>query len=464
MSNAKKRKSKKALSADSQRRSADSVYVARGRLSSLRLYILISLLVGVLAIGWFTSAPSRWLSSLAQNSLKRYDIDAAESWLNLADRRLPDHAERELLHARVARKNSNYEAMLKHLSRAKALGGDAKRIQIEEALGAAQSGALELVEPQLFQWIQAGVGDIDEISDAYANGLAAKSQFAKLTEVLEAWQRDFPNDPRPDYRRGRMREYFQEWGKAAEFYRSSLARYPTYYPSRYRLGRVLMLERKLDEAIAQFEECLSMRRPEAAKTSLAICYRTNAQAEKAKVLLEQVMAAGLQAIEKSYQSLDESPEYFEAASTLGDLESEGGNYAAAEKWLRMAVDENGRDLTSRYSLAVTLREQGRLEEAQREFDFVAASRKALEQVNPLRNQIAENPTDPKPRLELGELMIKHESERNGKFWIQSIFAIDPNYKPAHEALARYYREQSRVDSNWKALADYHENAANQSTP
>ena len=175
--------------------------------------------------------------------------------------------------------------------------------------------------------------------------------------------------------------------------------------------------------------------------------------------MQQVLAKSIDEIEKSYRAVEEVHEYFEAASSFGDLESEAGNLEAAEKWLRAAIEKNDRDLQSRYSLAVTLRQMGRTEEAEKEFEAVAATRKMLEQVNPLRNRIGENPTDPAPRVELGELLLLHESERSGQFWIKSAFAIDPSYRRAHEAMGRYYRKKSASDAKFAELAKYHEQAA-----
>lgn len=463
MSKAVRRK-KKIQSAGTDEASADFVNEHGKKPFPTRFYILLALLVGFLAIAWFAGAPNRLLNSFSRAALSKYDLEGAENWLIFAANFLPDNTDRELLLARIARKKSDYADLDKHLSRAIALGANKLDVQIEEAMAAAQSGALELVELQLCKWLESGIGEVDELSDAYANGLAANSRFENLNQVLDAWQKDYPADPRPDYRRARMREYFQDWASAEALYRKSLSRNPKYYPSRYRLGRVLILERKMEDARDQFELCAEMSRPEAAKTSLAFCYRSLGQSEEAKELLEEVMQSSPEEIDESYDILEESPEYFEAASALGDLESEGENYVAAEKWLLLALSKNDRDLQSRYSLAVTLRQLGRVDEAQKQFDLVSESRKALEQVNPLRNQIFENPKDPGLRLKLGELLLKYESERSGRFWINSVFSIDPSYRPAHEALAKYYRERSGGDSKIKALADYHAKAAGLVTP
>lgn len=459
MTKASKQRKNKPSSADTSRASADFVEAENNRPNSKRLLVLFGVLVLMLAVGWFVGAPGRLILSFARTSLSKFDIEGAERWLQFADAYFPNDAERELLWARIYRKKADFPSMDRHLSKANLLGGDKTAIQMEEAMAAAQAGSLELVEVQLFKWLEAGIGDIDELSDAYANGLASHSRFENLNQVLDAWQMDYPNDPRPDYRRARVHEYYQGWEQADASYRKSLQRNSGFYPSRYRLGRVLMLQRKMEEAREQFEFCSDMSRPEAPMTSMAICYRSLGDADKAKALLEEVLKSTPEEIAESYDSLEESPEYFEAASNLGDLEAEVGNHDAAEKWLRMAIVKNSRDLQSRYSLAVNLRELGRIEEAQKEFDFVSESRKALEQVNPLRNQIVENPQDPALRVKLGEVLLKYESERNGRFWINSAFSIDPNYRPAHEALAKHYAELGQKDSNMRALAEYHAKAA-----
>lgn len=455
---------KKNQSADFSPESADFVKVEPKQSKRIRMLVLLGVLLAVICVGVFVGAPSRLLNSLARTALAKFDFDRAEGWLKFANHYLPKDAERELLWARIARKRSDYVSMDRHLSKAHLLGGDTMSIQMEEAMAAAQGGALELVEVQLNKWLEAGVGDTDEISDAYANGLAANSRFENLYQVLDAWQADFPEDPRPNYRRGRILEYQQGWEEAEGEYKKSLERNPGFFPSRYRLGRVLMLQRKMEEAREQFEICLDMSRPEAAKTSLAICYRSLVMTEKARELLIDVLQSDEEEIEQSYKSLEETMEFFEAASQLGDMESEAGNNESAEKWLRMALKRNRRDWQSRFSLAVTLRQMGRMEEAQIEFDAVAKGRKALEEVNPLRYQITENPKDPALRVRLGEILLNYEAEKNGLFWINSAFSVEPGYRPAHAALAKYYADKAVSDSMFQNLAAFHANAAQEPRP
>lgn len=446
---------KRTYSADTSKVSAESLKGSNKKRMYLLMVVALVLFVTALVVG----APSKLVHSFARSSLASFDTGQAELWLQFSQKWLPNSAERELIAARIARRNGDFDLMMGRLETARRLGALTLSLQIEEAMAAAQSGAVDLVEPQLYRWLENGQGEADEISDAYCNGLAANSRFDRMKEVLEAWQKDYPNDPRPDYRRGRMYEFLQQWDEATKFYLLSLAKNQNFFPARYRLGRIYLLEKKLEEAVSQFERCLEMSQPEVAKTSLAICYRGLGQPDQAKGILRDVLGGKLNKIERSYRSVEEQMVYFEAAANLGDLEAEAGNLAEAERWLLQALKYNDRDLQSRYSWALVLRQQGQTEKAESELSRVTASRKALEQVIPLRGRIEQAPNDPELRLQLGELLLEHESPRNGLFWIKSVFAIDPRYRPAHQALAKYYLKEVPNDPTAQELALYHSKMA-----
>lgn len=427
--------------------------------SKSNVWLLLCGLASLLLIAYLLNAPALLLNLLARQSLSRLDYIAAENWIKRAKSLGRDNAESEMISARIARHQGMLDQMGNHLSKATRLGADPQVVKMEEAMALAQTGKLDVVEADLFQWLSTGVGDADEMSDAYANGLAANSRFDNANEVLDAWRRDFPKDPRPDYRLGRLKEHAQSWEEAADAYRNSLNKKNDYYPSRFRLGRVYFTGRKIDEAKLAFEQCLDMPFPEAAKIQLAFCYRSLGESDRAREMLYEVLQQSYETILKSYYFVEESPEHFEAAATLGDLESEAGNYEEAYKWLKLAVEKNPRDLTARYSLALTLKRLGQTEQAEKDLAEIAKARKALERANPLRDRIAGKPDDLEARLELGKLLIENESMRMGRFWLQSIFKFDPNYREAHKVLAEHYRELAAKSPEYRPLADFHAKAA-----
>jgi len=410
----------------------------------------------LILLAFAVDAPAEVCQVFARKSLSRFDYDSAETWLRRATYVSSRNPTTELLAARVCRRQGRLDEMTQHLSRALLVGGDAKLIELEESLALAQTGGLAAVEQELVTALKEGWGDTDEISDAYANGLAANSRFGPAATVLDAWRTDYPNDPRPDYRLGRLHEYLERWEEAEAAYRKSIARNPEYFPAHYRLGRVLFNGRRIEEAEAAFSACLEMPSPQAAEVQVAMCARALGDLERARELLRQVVRQERSAITASYQAVEENPEHFEAAAQLGDIESELGNFQEALHWLELALAENPRDLTARYSLAVTLRELGRGDEAEIEFERIQVARTALERANPLRDRIAGQPDDLAARLELGELLMEHESQRMARFWLQSILTYDPDHAAAHAALAKHYRQLSERSPQYVPLATYHE--------
>jgi tetratricopeptide (TPR) repeat protein len=450
--------------ADPERGSAVSISTSNGIRKPSKFLLLVAILLALVVTGYLLDVPTRILNLLARKSVADLDYAKAQVWLKRTSLFNRDNAQSEMIAARVSRHLGMLDEMSEHLSRASRLGANELDVKMEEAMALAQTGKLDRVEADLFQWLSNGLGDADEISDAYANGLAANSRFDNANEILAAWRRDFPNDPRPDYRLGRIKEHFQVWDEAIAAYLASLQRRDDYYPSRYRLGRVYFVIRKIDEAKKAFENCLLMPLPEAAKIQLALCYRSLGEGENARKILQQVLQQDYGTIVRSYQSVEEAPEHFEAAATLGDLESEAGNYQEAYKWLKLAVDKNPRDLTARYSLALTLRRLGQVEQSDNMIAEVQKARTALERANPLRDRIAAKPDDLEARLELGKLLLENESMRMGRFWLQSIFKFDPNYREAHRALADHYRQLAESSPEYRPMAEFHAKAAGLPNP
>lgn len=404
-------------------------------------------------------APGRAVRGRLYSAIQRFDYESAETWLERARLWPAGRMETELLAARMYRRQGRAEEMQRALDTASRLGADPQVVSLEKSLVLAQSGHLQDVEPQLMHALSHGIGDAAEISDAYSNGLTVMSQFPQAVQVLEAWRQDYSDDPRPDYRLGRIHEHRQSWDQAEEHYRRSLEILPTYYPSRYRLGRVLLYGRRVDEAREQFERCLEMPNPLAAKVQLAGCLRSLGEIDRAQKLLREVISHDYDEVLAGYAAVEETPEHYEAASMLGDIESEAGNDEQAVAVLRLALEKNPRDLAARYALAVALRQLGRTDEAELHFEKVRIARTALQRANPLRERISQFPDDLEARLELGRLLLEHESQRMGVFWLRSVLASDPENREAHELLAQHFQELSKSRSRYSGLAAYHKRRA-----
>lgn len=423
------------------------------------------ILIGVtlLAVLAFVASdsPARVAHAMARAALQRLDLVSAQQWVERARLVSSRNAATELLAARIARRQGDFEAASTLLRQAEQWGADRRDVRLEELLALAQTGNLDQIESELATRLSEPGAPTDEISDAYANGLAFLSRFEDASSLLSAWRDDYPDDPRPRYRLGRLHEHFERWERAESAHLQAVEVADDFLPAWYRLGRVYTMLRRLDEALAAFEKCRqNAANPLAAEVELAATHRALGDTQRARELLQDVLQNPREAIDASYRDFGENPADFPAAALLGDLESEAGNLDEALKWLRLALNDNPRDLSARYSRAVTLRELGRDQEAEAEFTRVQVARAALERINPLRDRVATRPDDLEARLELGEILLEHESQKMGLFWIRSILGYAPDHAGAHQALARYYRQRQAEDPQYAALASQHERAAN----
>lgn len=433
--------------------------VVRKRSSSVRLFLLfVVLLVAGLGVWWsgqLAETPRAW----GRTALVENRIEDARSCLLWAERLGAKDYRNALLAARIARETEDVEELKRQLELAIVLGAPQVEVERERVLALAQAGELDIVEKQLFDWLVSEEGEPAEISAALANGLAAVGRFDEAVTVISAWRNDFPDDPRCDYRLGRIFEHQERYDDAEARYREALVKFPQYYPAAFSLGRVLLNQRRVDEAVEMFRYCLGMPEPSAAKIEMAVALKSLGRGDEARELLQEVLELSPEDQRHSYASIDEQPEGFRAAAEYGRLESDAGNFETALPWLKRALDVNPLDLTVRYSLGVTLRGLGKLDEAEKEFEHVRLAREAMGVANALNERIKRDPKDLEARFELGKLVLENESERVGLYWIRSIFAHDASYAPAHRLLADYYDRKSRESDTEKVelrrRADFH---------
>jgi tetratricopeptide (TPR) repeat protein len=370
-----------------------------------------------------------------QQAMDRGDDAAADAYLALS-KRIPDgSSETVFLAARIARHVGDFHEMSTLLETAERGRYNIGRIKRERALVLAQIGQLsDSLESSLNAWILEGGTDSREICSAYANGLAASSRFEEAIRVLDAWSLDFPDDPRPVFRHGRILEHQRRNEEALAKYELSRAVSPHFAPAAFSIGRLLLEKRQIDDALVAFQKCPRASTSIPVRTSIAICYKSQAKIEDARQILEQVIQTPVKEIMRAYSEVEESPERFVAAAELAKIESDEGHFERAKELLEMAIAFNARDLEARYSYAVTLRGLRRNEEAEQEFNYVKQTREALANVNVFWDRVDANPRDTEARLALAKIFLNHESKRNGLYWLKSISLYEPDNVEVAELL------------------------------
>jgi tetratricopeptide (TPR) repeat protein len=397
---------------------------------------------------------------LAGRAVAKWDEPHAEQWLDRAEWFGAPTGDSLFYRARLARRNGDLEQMQDLLREARKAGCDQQRIDKELLLAKTQIGQLEGAEAELSRWLQAADVDSRDICSSFANGLAIAGRIEQATEVLNAWASDFPADPRPWFRLGRLDEHQQDYDAAEERYRNALARDPKYLPALYSMGRMLTNRRRIPDAVGYYEQCLQSPNPVAAEIGLAACLKATGEIDRAKVLLEHAITVDTDRLRDSYRQFEEMFDPTLALAELGKIEADLGNFARAAELLEKALAANPRDNVVRLSYATALRGLGRTEESQAEFEKVRIAREELAKATLLVERVAKNPSDVEARIELGKIHLEYDSEQRGLFWLRTVFSYDPDNRETHLLLSDYFDSQRDQHPEFAELAAEHRQKAN----
>ena len=420
-------------------------------------FFLIALFVLLFFIFQYQGGIAGIARSFGRSALLVNDTKRAGPWLTIAQNLGPETPELHYLLARSARLGRNFNAMAKHLKAAYVGGYDQEPLEKEQCLAIASLGELDAAnESKIKLWILQRGPDTGELVDAYVNGLAALSRFDEASKVLEDYEADFPNDPMVNYRFGLMNEHTKSNELAEKEYALALKKDPQHAKSTWRFARLLCGRNRPEDAIKVLEKVRNGPQELAVKTFMASCYFQMGELEKSRVLFKEVVAQDKKRCLESYLSLDEWPERFLAASELGIVESNLGNYQDAKKYLEMALDDNPRDFTARSAYALVIRRLGDVEKANKELVRVSAERAEFDKITVLRDKVKQDPNDAVSKFAMGDILFKYESERFGLFWIRSALTSDPNFKEAHAFLAEYYKKKSIENEAFRSKAEYHQ--------
>ena len=393
---------------------------------------------------------------MAKNALVLNDARQASPWLDVATKLAPDAPELHFLIARSARLNLDYDKMAKHLRLANSGGYDREAIDKEQCLAFASLGELNASnEAKIKKWIARCGPDVADFVDAYANGLAATSRFEEATNVLEDYEILFPQDPLVNYRFGVMGEHAENHEIAEKEYLAAMKKDPKHVKSAWRLARMVSVRNRPEEALKILASFQNGPQEIAVKTFMASCYYQMGDFDTSCELFKKIVVMDKRDVLDSYMILDERPERNLAASLLGVIESNLGEYDEAKKYLEIALEDNPRDFIARSAYALVLRRVGETDRADAELARVTAERAEFDKITAIREHVKQNPNDAKAKFAMGEILFKYESERFGLFWVRSALASDSNCKEAHAFLADYYEKKTSESEAYRSKANFH---------
>ena len=368
----------------------------------------------------------------AKANLLDHKLEIAQEWITFAQK-VPFVKKNEIhfYTARLERRKGNYRQMSKYLELAQDAGYDPEMIARERVLASAHSADLDTARPHLARLLEDPRGDEREICEAFVIGFIQFQLNDSAMELVRAWQQDFPNDARPHYLEGIIYKSININKEAEQCFLNALKVDPKYYAAAMEIADVLLELKNTDRALKYLklaeEDPLLLIDSYVAQ---AHCYRMLGQADKAEKILRIV--------------LQKTPNHYAASNELGRILVVDRRYAEAIPLLQPIVDDDGLLTDPRQSLAMALRGEGRLEEAQAHFDAVENIKDNLATANQIVETIGSGPESIDDRLTVARLFWKYGSEQDAMVWMRTAYLLNSKYLPTLEFMLNYYQEKVKT--------------------
>jgi tetratricopeptide (TPR) repeat protein len=366
----------------------------------------------------------------ARADLARYHAEAARAHLDRCLRVWPKSAEAHLLASRAARQAGDLEAADRHLRECQRLRqGTTDEITLEWSLLRAAAGHLDEVEEYLHRRAAQAPDEAPLVWEALAAGYARVYRVLDALAVLERWLEGRPDDVQALVLRGNVYRKVKASQSAAADFRRAVELAPERDDARWGLAVSLVEIGRYQEALTHLEQ-LRPRRPDdpELRVRVARCFARLDRRDEARRLLEEVLAA--------------HPDNGPALLNLGQLLVQAGRPEEAEPWLRQAVRAQPHGYPANYALYDCLNKQDKGPEARAQLAVADAIKGDLDRVSEITTrQLSARPRDPALHCELGTLFIRGGHPEVGESWLLSALRQAPDYRPAHAALADYYRRR-----------------------
>jgi predicted Zn-dependent protease len=338
----------------------------------------------------------------------------------------PGSAAAHLLAARAARRAGDYDAAEAHLNACPQ--GDDKRL--EWALLTAAKGDLLEVEEYLNDRARKDPAAAPLVWEALAEGNLRMYRARAALDILDRWLAADPDNPRAHFLRGNVHRQVNA-ARAADDYRRAIELDPGNDEARWGLAVVLEEDGQFDRALPQLEQLREHGWPDPdLRPRLALALDRVNRGEEARALLDAVLA--------------EDPGHGLALRYRGKIELLAGNLPAAEEGLRAAVRARPADYRTRYDLVQCLRQQHKDDLAREELAEAEKLRWRQERLSEIRSrEMSMRPHDPALHCEMGVLCDSLGHADVAERWLYSALHEDPDYRPAHAALADFYERHQR---------------------
>jgi tetratricopeptide (TPR) repeat protein len=392
------------------------------------LLVVLIVLSAVLALLPISAQAWGWYHRReAQKALKLARIPEAQAHVEQCLRVWPNSFEIHLLAAQLARRQDDFQEAERHLSRCQEIrGGIPEEVVLEQSLIQAQRGGMDAMMSYLKPLVEQGHPATPLILEAMARGYMRAYRFGDAAAVLHEWVARCPDDIQALLSRGWVREQDGPQEGAVADYKRVVELDPENDEGRLRLAALLTERAAPAEALPHLEYVARKRQNDpAVLVRLARCYMDLGRHQEPAEILDRVLA--------------EHPNFRLALGVRGELALQLDRPQEAEKYFREALVHDPADALTQFNLCKSLRQQGKDDEAQAAEQRLKVMETDIVRIHDiLKNELGKAPNDPPLLTEIGTILLRAGSHREGVHWLYRALEHDPGYRPAHQALADHY--------------------------
>jgi tetratricopeptide (TPR) repeat protein len=400
---------------------------------SLAGLLALLLVLGGLAV----AAPHLWAwhhLRAARADLGRYHFAEARDHLDRCLRVWPKNADAHLLASRAARQAGDLEGADRHLREGQRRHHDTTdEITLEWSLLRAAAGHLDEVEEYLHRRAAQAPDEAPLVWEALARGYARVYRVLDALDELKHWLERSPDDVQALVVRGAVYRQVKAAQSAAADFRRAVELAPERDDARWGLAVSLVEIGRYQEALTHLEQLRPRRADDPdLLVRVARCHARLERRDEARRLLEEVLAV--------------HPGHGPALMNLGQLLAQSGRLAQAEPLLVQAVRALPASYPANFALYDCLNQQNKAAEARAQLAVADAIKARMDRVAEITTrQLSARPHDPALHCELGTLLVRGGHPDVGESWLLRALQQDPDYRPAHAALADYYRQRGDAE-------------------
>jgi tetratricopeptide (TPR) repeat protein len=393
---------------------------------TLTVLVLLGLIGGSAALAG-TQLWALYHFRAARTAVQRYHNREAQEHLQACLNVWPHDADTLLLAARTARRTGALDEAEQLLERCRAAQGSDEDLALERMMLQATRGDVDRVEKVCADLVTRNHPATPLVLEALAYGCLNGYRLQEAGYVLGIWLEREPNNSQAYLLRGILFLNLGRRDEAGADFEHVLELDPEHEEARQRLVDYLVEAGKARDALPH-AEYLARRRPEdpGAQLSVALCKDLLGEQDEAERLLDRI--------------LTKAPHFGPALAARGRIALRTGEPDKAEELLRQAVTVQPDDYSIHYQFHLALLANGKAEEAKQEQARMKQISEDLSRVQEIiRHKMEESPHDPALHYEVGMSALRLGKLSEAVRWFESALREDPNYAPAHKALAEYYQ-------------------------